>query len=112
MQHKGAILEKAVRASGMSLASLTKKLNRSRRWIYDAFENPYLSIEYILEIGKIIHHDFTDDIDELKKYRSMSSESTPSFLDKKPEETVGFWKEKYMGLLEKYNNLLEKVSPH
>lgn len=110
MQHKGAILEKAVRASGMSLASLTKKLNRSRRWIYDAFENPNLSIDYILEIGKVIHHDFTDDIDELKKYRSMAHETGNSFIDKKPEDTVMFWKEKYMGLLEKYNGLLEKVS--
>ena len=93
MQHKGAILEKAVRASGMSLASLTKKLNRSRRWIYDAFENPNLSIDYILEIGKVMAH-----------------ETGNSFIDKKPEDTVMFWKEKYMGLLEKYNGLLEKVS--
>ena len=111
MQHKGEILEKAVRDSGMPLTKLTKKLSRSRRWIYNAFENPNVSIEYILEIGKIIHHDFTDDISELKKYRTMTSEVlTEEKMQKERncEDSTEFWKNKYLGILEKYNILLER----
>lgn len=111
MQHKGEILEKAVRDSGMPLTKLTKKLSRSRRWIYNAFENPNVSIEYILEIGKIIHHDFTDDISELKKYRTMTSEVLTEEKTQKErncEDSTEFWKNKYLGILEKYNILLER----
>ena len=112
MQHKGEILEKAVRDSGMPLTKLTQRLKKSRRWIYNAFENPNVSIDYILDIGKIIHHDFSDDIIELKKYRNMTiamniQENTE---DHESNGSLDFWKNKYLNLLEKYNLLLEKNS--
>lgn len=110
MQHKGAILEKAVRLSGISLASLSSKLNKSRRWIYDAFENPNLNIEYILQIGKIIHYDFTDEIDEISARKNELNNTNNVNFQLKAEETADFWKEKYIMLLEKYNGLLEKFS--
>jgi len=111
MQHKGEILEKAVRDSGMPLTKLTKKLNKSRRWIYNAFENPNVSIDYILEIGKIIHHDFSEDIAELKKYRTMAAfmqleDVSPAKNDE--NQNLDYWKNKYLKLLEKYNQLLER----
>lgn len=96
MQHRGEIVEQAVRQSGYSLTKLTHRLGKSRRWIYHAFENPILSIDVILEISKIIHHDFSDEIIELKRYNSLSIEPTD------------YWKNKYLDLLEKYNALLEK----
>lgn len=111
MQHKGEILEKAVRESGMPLTKLTKKLNRSRRWIYNAFENPNVSIDYILEIGKIIHHDFSEDIAELKKYRTMAAFlhlENVSETDSEDKQGQDYWKNKYLKLLEKYNQLLER----
>jgi hypothetical protein len=111
MQHKGEILEKAVRESGMPLTKLTKKLNRSRRWIYNAFENPNVSIDYILEIGKIIHHDFSEDIAELKKYRTMAAFmhlEHVSETESEDKQGVDYWKNKYVKLLEKYNQLLER----
>jgi hypothetical protein len=111
MQHKGQILEKAVRESGMPLTKLTKRLNKSRRWIYNAFENPNVSIDYILEIGKIIHHDFSEDIAELKKYRTMATFmhlENVSEIDNNDKQGQDYWKNKYLKLLEKYNQLLER----
>jgi hypothetical protein len=112
MQHKGEILEKAVRDSGMPLTKLTQRLKKSRRWIYNAFENPNVSIDYILEIGKIIHHDFSDDIIELKKYRNMAAalHLEENQDDSESNKSVEYWKNKYLNLLEKYNLLLEKNS--
>ena len=111
MQHKGEILEKAVRESGMPLTKLTKRLSKSRRWIYNAFENPNVSIDYILEIGKIIHHDFSEDIAELKKYRTMAAFmhlENVSEIDSNDKQGQDYWKNKYLKLLEKYNQLLER----
>ena len=112
MQHKGEILEKAVRDSGMPLTKLTQRLKKSRRWIYNAFENPNVTIDYILEIGKIIHHDFSDDIIELKKYRNMAAalHLEENQDDSESNKSVEYWKNKYLNLLEKYNLLLEKNS--
>jgi len=107
MQHKGEIVERAVRASGYSLTGLVKRIGKSRRWIYNAFENPNLSIDYVLEIGKVIHYDFSNEINELKNVKRTFQE--PLVNDYTTEEnTVAFWKDKYYKLLEKYNSLLEE----
>jgi predicted transcriptional regulator len=106
MQHRGEIVELAVRQSGYSLTKLTQRLGKSRRWIYHAFENPILSIDVVLEISKIIHHDFSDEITELKRLNSGVEEQNGNpYIE---NETPDYWKNKYLVLLEKYNVLLEK----
>ena len=109
MQHRGEIVERAVRQSGYSLTKLTIRLGKSRRWIYHAFENPMLPIETIFEIGKIIHYDFSDELVELKKFgNAISLEKEAE--EKLPGNSAEFWKNKYLNLLEKYNALLENTS--
>ena len=106
MQHRGEIVELAVRQSVYSLTKLTQRLGKSRRWIYHAFENPILSIEVVLEISKIIHHDFSDEITELKRFNSVvKAQNGNSYIE---NESVDYWKNKYLVLLEKYNAMLEK----
>ena len=100
-QHKGEIVERAVRQSGIPLTKIVHRLGRSRKWIYNAFENPQLSIDYILEIGKIIHHDFSDEIKELLS-TTMCEKETITF-----KENAEYWKTKYLNLLEEYNELLK-----
>ena len=106
MQHRGEIVELAVRQSGYSLSKLTQRLGKSRRWIYHAFENPILSIDVVFEISKIIHHDFSDEITELKRFNSVvKAQNGNSYIE---NESVDYWKNKYLVLLEKYNAMLEK----
>tara|TARA_B110000459_G_scaffold201886_1_gene253620 strand:- start:75 stop:398 length:324 start_codon:yes stop_codon:yes gene_type:complete len=104
MQHKGQALEKAVRESGIPLTKITKRMNKSRRWIYNAFENPNLGIDYIIEIGEIIHYDFSDVLVELKKFRATAVDKSDA-TDKEGSE---YWKNKYLDLIEKYNEILER----
>jgi len=88
------------------LLKLTQRLGKSRRWIYHAFENPILSIDVVLEISKIIHHDFSDEITELKRFNSVvKAQNSNSYIE---NESVDYWKNKYLVLLEKYNAMLEK----
>lgn len=100
MIHRGEIVEQAVRASGHKLSQLALKLGKSRKWLYDAFENPMLSIEHILEIGRIIHHDFIQDIPELRRNYLQT--------DNAPEVEEVKWKDKYITLLEEHQKLLER----
>ena len=103
MQHRGEIVEQAVRQSGLSLTKLAKRIGKSRKWIYDSFQNPNLSIEYVIAIGKIIYHDFSLEINEFKNihFPQLSIENNVDFNE-------NYWKNKYIELLEKHNQLLEK----
>ena len=106
MQHKGEIVEKAVRQSGLPLTQLAPRIGKSRRWLYNAFENPNLSIEHILIIGKIIHYDFSDEILELQRVRNLEDPISPQNAYVVSAESAEYWKNKYLTLLEKYNTLL------
>ena len=113
MQHKGEIIEKAVRQSGYPITKLAKKLGKSRRWIYHIFENSNVSLNVILEIGEIIYHDFSDEIKELKKYKIYADkEGVKNFesIYKEKNEEVEYWKNKYLELLEKHNLLLSELT--
>lgn len=107
MQHRGEIIEQVIRQSGFPITVIAKKMGKSRRWMYLMFDNPQVDIETILKIGKIIHHDFSAEIKE------MSAISPTSFED--PEnpynnQTKEYWKNKYLKLLEDYNELLKQVN--
>lgn len=107
MQHRGEIIKNAVYQSGYSITALTKKLGKSRRWMYLLFENANVSIATIIEIGDIIHYDFSKDIKDLKRPSHVLQES--NLIYQYPEDSVAYWKDKYLKLLEEYNQLLKKI---
>lgn len=107
MIHRGQIVEKIVRKSGYSLTKLAAKLKISRNTLYNRFENANLGYRFIMEVGNIIHYDFTLDFPEMKKEPSLMGDNeslTPIREDKSAE----LWRieSKYVNLLEKYNKLL------
>ncbi len=101
MQHRGEIIKEAVYKSGFPITALAKRMGKSRRWVYILFENPIVSIDTILQIGSIIHYDFSDEIETLKP--NVLNEAATSYS--KEED---YWKNKYLKLLEEYNELLKK----
>ena len=111
MQHKGEIIEKAVRESGISITRLSIKMGRSRRWVYQIFEKRNVPMDYVLEIGKVIHHDFSKDIKILKEYKASVKVQTWDDVEGEffnDSEKAEYWKNKYLMLLEKYNGVLSK----
>ena len=111
MQHKGETLEKAIRESGHSITKLAQKMGKSRSWVYQIFDSANVPIDYIIDIGKSIHHDFTGEIKGIKIY-SDTDRSLPSremtYSRGVNSTEVDYWKEKYMDLIERYNELLLK----
>ena len=104
--HRGEIIEKAIRESGYSITIVAQRLGKSRRWMYLLFENTAVSIELILQIGKIIYHDFSLDFPEIIQGKKVTNE--PENKGHAIKEEVSFWKEKYFTLLEEYNALIKQ----
>lgn len=105
MIHRGEIVEQAVRNSGLPIARIALKLGKSRRWMYDMFDNPKVDYETILKIGAIINYDFSDEI----KYMPLLVSEAPQANYDKSDNTVAYWKEKYFKLLEEHHELLKKL---
>ncbi|MDF3029370.1 MAG: hypothetical protein K0S23_3677 [Fluviicola sp.] len=108
MQHRGEIVERAIRKSGYPITGIAKKLGKSRRWMYLMFDNSQVDIESIISIGKIIHHDFSDEIRELNAINPNSFQEPDAKYNKQTKE---YWKNKYLKLLENYNELLKQTNP-
>jgi CRISPR/Cas system-associated exonuclease Cas4 (RecB family) len=103
MEHRGEIIKNAIYQSGMPISAIAKQMGKSRRWFYQMFEQKNVAIDTILTIGKIIHYDFTQEIKEM--YPKILHEPQQEYPE---EETVDYWKNKYIKLLEAYNSLLLK----
>jgi transcriptional regulator with XRE-family HTH domain len=99
--HKGQVIQKAVKESGISITQLAKKIRKSRQSIYNIFESQNVSIDLILSIGNAIHYDFSKDFKQLKTY---STKTDPMMAE---EDNAEYWKQKYIALLEEYNQLLK-----
>jgi hypothetical protein len=105
MQHRGEIIKKAVYKSGFSITELAKRLGKSRRWVYLMFENPSVSLDVVLQLEKIIHYNFSKEIKEIRPSNIEFIESISGNQTEKYSEE--YWKNKYLRLLEEYNDLLK-----
>ncbi|TSJ46714.1 hypothetical protein [Fluviicola chungangensis] len=108
MQHRGEIVERAIRKSGYPISQIARKLGKSRRWMYLMFDNSQVDLESIILIGRIIHHDFSEQIKELN---AINPESFSEPESKYTKQNKDYWKNKYLKLLESYNTLLKKTNP-
>ena len=118
-------MEKAVRESGYSITRLAEKMEVSRRHVYNLFESDKIDWDVIVQIGTIIKYDFSKDFKELVQFGPISHVNDPAGAYIRgvkgklqpakmgPKELaleVSYWKNRYIELLEKYNDaLLSKV---
>lgn len=110
MVHRGEILLKAIRQSGIPITRIVKSMNKSRRWLYNMFEKSDVPLDTLFEIEKIISYDFSSEIPELKnkikeKRMSLREDEEDIFGNNSAE----YWKNKYLKLLEEYSELLKKL---
>ena len=103
--HQGRIVEYVVRRNGYSLSDLANELKVNRRTIYNWFKSETLRTDIIFNVGKAVRHDFSNEFPEM--FTSEEFELKPRYLSPK-NETAEYspYKDKYIALLEKYNNLL------
>ncbi|SHE36885.1 helix-turn-helix transcriptional regulator [Pedobacter caeni] len=111
--NKGEIVERIVR-NKIGISELARKLNVSRTSIYNWFEQEYISIYTICKIGNAIGHDFSNEFPE--EFSKIGNKTfIDLYLQKNNTEpyasnSVQYWMNKYISLLEKHNDLLNRMS--
>lgn len=108
LQHRVEIIKTAVYQSGYSTTKLAQKLGKSLRWMYLLFENNNVSLDVILQIGEIIHHDFSQEIKGLKTISQIVNDNLAPY-NSEEFKNAEYWKNKYLNLLEEYNALLRDI---
>jgi len=110
----GQVLERVVRRDRMGISELSRKLNVSRRTIYNWFDQKSLNPEIIWKVGSVIGHDFSIELPET--FAKTSTDIREAFdahtedLANGDANSVYFWMNKYIKLLEKYNEILRLTS--
>jgi hypothetical protein len=114
-KHYGQIVEYRVRKNGYCISDLARASNVNRRSIYNWFNQKYLKIEIIYKIGCIIRHDFSQefpDIFESEDFKIIHKipESQPAYIPENSFKENEIWKNKYLRLLEAFNEMLIRES--
>ncbi len=107
MEHRGEIVEKAIRESGIPITTIAKRLGKTRQWLYLLFDNPLVPLDTVIAIGRIIYHDFSTQID----FSITTAQLHEPYIKLLPKEgSAEYWKEKYYSLLEENHALYQKIS--
>jgi lambda repressor-like predicted transcriptional regulator len=110
-KHYGQIVELVIRKKGISISELARSSNINRKCVYNWFNQKYLKPEVIHRIGGIIKHDFSVEFPELftpEDFMADQSEHEADMISDKDQAENKLWKDKYIVLLEHYNQLLLK----
>src|SRR5690606_27012512 len=90
------------------VAAVARKMNIDRGTVYRHFDDQDLSIDYIIRYGKVLDYDFSKYFPEiLNVIQEPSIEYRKEKLTySELEDEMQRWKDKYIQLLEQYNELL------
>ena len=110
IQHKGEIVEAAIKQSGYQVKALARELGIARNTLYLKLKNANLDNGFIARIGEIIHYDFASAIKDWSPQDSAYAKDTTMdyrALAYKHLDYVAYQKlnSKYLQLLEDYNKL-------
>jgi AcrR family transcriptional regulator len=97
--HMGQLLESAIRRTELSITEIAAALGISRRTIYNWFKLEVIDELVMEKISNVIKYDFSSG---MAKATIINSE-TPGSL---PLKDDGYWKDKYVKLLERYSDLI------
>ncbi|MDO7744642.1 MAG: helix-turn-helix domain-containing protein [Pedobacter sp.] len=109
--HNGQIVERIIRRNGHSISELARLTKVNRRSVYNWFNQRHLKPEIIFRIGCVLNYDFSSEFPNLFSKDEFIRQHAPDPMDMLPKMktahgNVTDWKDKYIDLLEKYNQLL------
>jgi hypothetical protein len=109
-KHRGEILQQVVEASGMSVSKVTERAGYSRSSYYYHILDPELPFEIMQKYGKAMKYDFKADFPEMSESILDDDEKKyikPTSLEQAVRQ-LEILREKYLALLEKYQQLIEE----
>jgi hypothetical protein len=107
-KHRGEILEAAVKESPISITKLTKQMGISRGTYYNHINDAQLGFEQLIQYGRVLKHDFTQDFPEMRKYSFEEPEAVYNIPGNLAEaiEQRDYWRDKYYQLMEQFHKLV------
>lgn len=128
MSHQGEILQDAIKSSGISITHLVEALGITRPTIYRKFKEATLDYSFVKRVGDVIGHDFSADFTPQQQrslpltvtHVTQSGNVTPDKpvtpkavsshpLEADTQKQLMQLQQKYIALLEAYNDLLLRV---
>jgi hypothetical protein len=64
----GEIVKNEVNRSGKKKTQIAKEIPLSRTHLDNILNDDYMELEYLIKIGKVIRHDFTEQLPEASKH--------------------------------------------
>ncbi|WP_295718854.1 hypothetical protein [Mucilaginibacter sp.] len=115
-KHYGQTVEAVIRKKGYSISEIAHLAHVNRRSVYNWFNQKYLKTEIIFSLGLLLKHDFSVEFPDLftkKDFQEIYNyqEPNPDDLILKDTITHHVWKNRYIELLEQYNQL-KLTHPH
>jgi transcriptional regulator with XRE-family HTH domain len=108
--HYGHIVERVVRRDCMGISEIARKLHVSRRTLYNWFEMNKLGMDVICKIGNVTGHDFSNEFpDDFANHKDVVDGELyrdSNNLASQPHDAVYYWMDRYIKLLEKFNETL------
>lgn len=113
-QHQGEIIEKLIRRNGVSISELARRMRVNRRSVYNWFNQSSLKLDAIIKIGNIVGCDIPKEFPNAFTPDDFTMLEGMKIYNPKPLPESGnnaqFWIDKYVTLLEEYNQLLMRQS--
>ncbi|WP_419241688.1 helix-turn-helix domain-containing protein [Cardinium endosymbiont of Nabis limbatus] len=123
-KHKGKIVEEAIKKSGFRMKALAKRLGIARNTLYMRLKEAEIKNSFIIEIGKVIHYDFSNEFPglygnnenkgDLESLGYESREDSHKYMDESSSMIrdphflqLQALNKKYLRLMEDYNKLLK-----
>lgn len=107
------LIERVVR-NKISISELSRILDVSRTSIYNWFQQPQLSLDIVCKIGYAIDYDFGNDFPDA--FAKAGDRIMANLVKEKMDDaqyytnSVQYWMNKYITLLEKHNELLNTMN--
>jgi len=123
-QHKGKIVEAAIKKSGFRMKTLASKLGIARNTLYIKLKEADVKEDFIIQIGRIIHYDFANDFPSIyAKNQKQDDDESRHYVPKgdgckysdEPNDMISDpycirlnkLNKKYLRLMEDYTKLLK-----
>lgn len=106
--NEGELLKNVIKRSGVNITELSRRLNVDRRSVYYWFNQEKISYTVAAKVGRALNYDFAEEFPDYNIKKLLEDKRMDSGNDPKTKEMVSVWMNKYIDLLEKYNQLLIK----
>ncbi|MGV8879514.1 MAG: helix-turn-helix domain-containing protein [Sphingobacteriaceae bacterium] len=112
--HKGTLIERLIRRNGVSISDLAKRMGVNRRSVYNWFDQRNLKLDTVIKIGNIVGCDIPKEYpeaftpDECSMLLELDIYNKSNLNGSSSDEKL--WMDKYVKLLEEYNQLLIRQS--